>query len=52
MQGFAILEEIKLTSEEIVDGHVVHLFKDTVRLPNGSTGTRETIRQNDPERFI
>ena len=44
MEDFNNLEEIKLNSEEIFDGHVVHLFKDTVRLPNGNTGTRETIR--------
>ncbi len=44
MQDFTTLEEVKITSEEIFDGHVVHLFNDTVRLPNGNTGTRETIR--------
>ena len=44
MQDFTNLEEITLNSEEIFDGHVVHLFKDTVRLPNGMTGIRETIR--------
>lgn len=44
MEDFNNLEEIELNSEEIFDGHVVHLFKDTVRLPDGNTGTRETIR--------
>ena len=38
------LEEVMIASEEIFDGHVVHLFKDTVRLPNGKTAPRETVR--------
>ena len=38
------LEEVKIASEEIFDGHVVHLFKDTVRLPNGNSAPRETVR--------
>lgn len=44
MKDFEVLEEIQIDSEEIFDGQVVHLFKDTVELPNGKTGTRETIR--------
>ena len=44
MQDFRNLEEIMIQSEEIYDGHVVHLFKDTVHLPNGNTAPRETIR--------
>ena len=41
---FDNLKEITLTSEEIFDGQVVHLFKDTVKLPNGKAAARETIR--------
>lgn len=44
MEDFKNLEEVKIDSQEIFDGMVVHLFKDTVQLPNGKTGTRETIR--------
>lgn len=44
MQDFNSLEEIMINSEEIFDGQVVHLFKDTVHLPNGKTATREAIR--------
>ena len=38
------LTEKKLTSELIFDGKVVHLYKDTVELPNGNEATREVIR--------
>ena len=38
------LQEVKIASEEIFDGHVVHLYKDTVRLPNGNSAPRETVR--------
>lgn len=38
------LAEVMTASEEIFDGHVVHLVKDTVRLPNGKSATRETVR--------
>ena len=44
MEVFKNLEEVMVTSEEIFDGHVVHLFKDTVELPNGKHATRETVR--------
>lgn len=44
MKDFENLEEFQLSSEEIFDGQVVHLFKDTVQLPNGKNATRETIR--------
>lgn len=44
MQDFIDLNEIQLTSEEIYDGCIVHLYKDTVQLPNGRTSTREVIR--------
>ncbi|MGM9682308.1 MAG: NUDIX domain-containing protein [Eubacteriales bacterium] len=40
----ADLIEKKLSSELIFDGKVVHLYKDTVSLPNGNTSTREYIK--------
>lgn len=44
MEDFKNLEEVMTASEEIFDGQVVHLFKDTVTLPNGKSATREAIR--------
>lgn len=44
MEDFKNLDEVMVASEEIFDGHVVHLFKDTVELPNGKHAVRETIR--------
>lgn len=44
MDEWMELAEIMTASEEIFDGHVVHLFKDTVRLPNGKPAVRETVR--------
>ena len=44
MEDFKNLNEIMIQSEEIFDGQVLHLFKDTVELPNGKNATRETIR--------
>ena len=38
------LEECRLCSEEIFDGKILHVFKDTVRLPDGAEGTREYLR--------
>ena len=38
------LEEKTLRSTEIFDGVVVHLFRDEVLLPNGSTSVREHIK--------
>ena len=38
------LGEVKAASEEIFDGFVLHVMKDTVTLPNGNTATRELIR--------
>ncbi len=40
------LIEAFVASEEIYKGKVVHLFRDTVRLPNGKQATREVIRHN------
>ena len=44
MEEFRHLTERKTDSQEIFDGVVVHLFKDTVELPNGKPATREVIR--------
>lgn len=38
------LVEEKISSEEIFNGKIVHLFRDTVRLPNGKEATREVMR--------
>ena len=38
------LTDTKVASEELFRGKVVHLFRDTVRLPNGKTATRELLR--------
>lgn len=44
-QDQTLIEE-PVSSEEIYHGKVVHLFKDTVRLPNGKSATREVMRHN------
>ena len=41
---FQNLNEVQAGSQEIFDGVVVHLFKDTVTLPNGKPAIREVIR--------
>ncbi len=38
------LKETPVHSELIFDGRVVHLYLDTVSLPNGATSTREYIK--------
>ena len=44
MKDFENLTEIKTGSQEIFDGVILHLYKDTVQLPNGKPATREVIR--------
>ena len=44
MEDFKNLAEVKTGSEEIFDGVILHVFKDTVQLPNGNPATREVIR--------
>lgn len=44
MQNFEKLTEVKTGSQEIFDGVILHVFKDTVELPNGKPATREVIR--------
>lgn len=38
------LKETTLTSEFLYNGVILHLYKDTVQLPNGNTALREHIR--------
>ena len=44
MEDFKNLNEVQTGSEEIFDGVILHVFKDTVQLPNGKAATREVIR--------
>ena len=44
MDKFETLTEVRTGSEEIFDGIILHVFKDTVELPNGNPATREVIR--------
>ena len=44
MEDFKDLQEVKTGSQEIFDGVILHVFKDTVRLPNGNSAIREVIR--------
>jgi ADP-ribose pyrophosphatase len=38
------LIEKKLSSEDIFDGALLHVKRDTVKLPNGNEATREWIK--------
>lgn len=38
------LIEKKISSEEIFKGHLLHVFKDEIELPNGHKATREWIK--------
>ena len=44
MQKFEHLEEKTLSSREIFDGKILHVFEDAVQLPNGETASREVVR--------
>ena len=44
MDDFKNLTEVQTSSEEIFDGVILHVFKDTIQLPNGNPATREVIR--------
>ena len=44
MEDFKNLVEVQTDSQEIFDGVILHLYKDTVQLPNGKPATREVIR--------
>ena len=39
----AHLTEVKVDSEAVFDGELLHVRRDTVRLPDGSRGTREFV---------
>lgn len=43
-QYFDNLTEKTIESEEIFNGHILHLFNDRIELPNGHESTREVIR--------
>lgn len=38
------LREVQTASQEIFDGKIMHVFRDTVRLPDGQSATREYMR--------
>jgi len=38
------MEESVIASELIYDGRIVHLYRETVRLPNGQSVTREVVK--------
>lgn len=38
------LKENYISGEEIFDGAIMHIVRDTVSLPNGNTATREVLR--------
>ena len=44
MEELKRLEEVMVKSEDIFDGHILHVKFDTVMLPNGNEATRELIR--------
>ena len=44
MNDFEKLNEIKKESKEIFDGVILHVFRDTVTLPNGNETGRELVR--------
>ena len=44
MDNFENLTEVKTGSQEIFDGVILHVYKDTVELPNGKPAIREVIR--------
>ena len=43
-QNDSALHEIQIDSKEIFDGVVLHVFNDTVSLPDGKKAPRELIR--------
>lgn len=44
MKKYDDLTEVQISSEEIFKGIVVHLYRDEVKLPNGSESVREVLR--------
>lgn len=43
---FERLKETKVSREEIFEGHIVHLVRDDIKLPNGAPATREVCLHN------
>ena len=39
-----VLEELELSSEQVFDGGLLSVWRDSVRLPDGTEGRREYIR--------
>ena len=39
-----MLKEKKISSEEIFNGRLLHVFNDVIELPNGKKSTREYIK--------
>lgn len=53
--GFSMYEDLmetKIASEDVFDGVLLHVRKDTVKLPNGRTATREWIRHSGASSVI
>lgn len=44
MNSYDNLNEKTLTSKQIFDGYILHLYLDEIELPNGNKSTREVIR--------
>lgn len=44
MEKKEALEEQKITSKQVFEGRLLHVYKDEVRLPDGSVSTREYIK--------
>ena len=44
MQNFENLKEVRRESREIFDGRIMHVFEDTVELPDGHLASREYMR--------
>ena len=44
INDFENLREVQTDSKEIYDGEILHVYKDTVTLPNGKPAGREVIR--------
>ena len=40
----ARLREVQVSSEDVFDGVILHVKRDTVTLPNGAEAVREVIR--------
>lgn len=44
MENFENLAEVQIGSQEIFNGVILHVYQDTVQLPNGNSASREVIR--------